>query len=118
MSLFGLKFRMWFLVTALFRSLYGIISAVAAGMGIGNFWFYLAMSLVMLFIQYMIGPKIIEWSMRVKYVGKSEYPKLYKIVEGLARSARIPMPRVALADIGIPNAFAFGRWSSDGRVCE
>ena len=117
MPLFWLKFRMWFLVTILFTILYGIISAVAAGRGIGNFWFYLALSLVMLFVQYMIGPKIIEWSMRVKYVGKSEYPKLYEIVEGLARSARIPMPRVALADIDIPNAFAFGRWSSDGRVC-
>ena len=117
MSLFGLKFRMWFLVTILFAILYGIISAVAAGAGIGNFWFYLAVSLVMLFVQYMIGPKIIEWSMRVKYVKKSEYPELYTMVENLARSARIPMPRVALADIGIPNAFAFGRWMSDGRVC-
>ena len=31
--------------------------------------------------------------------------------------AKIPMPRIGVAQIAIPNAFAFGRGLNDGRVC-
>ncbi|MCX6774755.1 MAG: M48 family metalloprotease, partial [DPANN group archaeon] len=39
------------------------------------------------------------------------------IVARLAKKAGIPKPRVGISDVQIPNAFAFGRWKSDGRVC-
>jgi heat shock protein HtpX len=55
--------------------------------------------------------------MRVKYVKKEEYPRLYQMVEGLALQAKIPVPRVGVAQINLPNAFAFGRGRRDGRVC-
>jgi heat shock protein HtpX len=71
----------------------------------------------MMFIQYMVGPKIVEWTMRVRYVRKEEYPRLYKIVEDLAGRAGIPVPRIGIAQIALPNAFAFGRGIRDGRVC-
>jgi len=71
----------------------------------------------MMFIQYMIGPKIVEWTMRVKYVKKEDYPDLYQMVEDLARKAKIPTPRIGIAQIPLPNAFAFGRGKRDGRVC-
>ena len=35
----------------------------------------------------------------------------------LARDAGIPKPKVGIAKIPIPNAFAFGRSTRDGRVC-
>ena len=117
MSLVWLKLRMWLLVAVLFSILYGIIVGVGVFLGIGNFWFYLGASLVMLFIQYMIGPKIIEWTMRLKYVSKAEQPELYAMVQDLSMRSQVPMPKIAIADIGIPNAFAFGRWKTDGRVC-
>lgn len=117
MSIVGLKLRMWLLVAVLFSIVYGIVVAISYSMGVYNFWFYLLLSLVFLGVQYLIGPKLIEWTMRVKYVSKSEFPKLYATVSDLANAARIPMPRVGVADTSIPNAFAFGRWSADGRVC-
>lgn len=117
MSLIWLKLRMWILVLVLFSIVYGIVVSIAASLGIVNFWFYLGLSLFMMFIQYMIGPKIIEWSMRVKYVAKNEQPELHSLVNDLAMRANMPMPKVCIADITIPNAFAFGRWKSDGRVC-
>ena len=117
MSLVWLKLRMWLLVTILFSIVYGIMVMVGTSLGIGNFWFYLGVSLVMMFIQYMVGPKIVEWSMRIKYVSQSEYPELCAMVKDLAMRAQIPMPRIGISDIGIPNAFAFGRWKNDGRVC-
>lgn len=117
MSILWLKLRMWLLVVILFSIVYGIVTAIAAYLGIVNFWFYLAVSLVMMFIQFMIGPKLIEFMMRIKYISSAEYPKLHSMVRELAMRARMPTPRVAIADIGVPNAFAFGRWKSDGRIC-
>ena len=65
----------------------------------------------------MLGPKIIEWSMRVRYVDKNQEPNLHRLIEELSQKARIPKPRIGIAQIAIPNAFAFGRSLKDGRVC-
>lgn len=115
--MFFLKLRMWLLITALFAICYAIVVMVGSALGIANFYFYLFISLAMMFIQYMIGPKIVEWTMRVKYVKREDYPRLYQMVESLAVRANIPMPKVAVAQIELPNAFAFGRSIRDGRVC-
>jgi heat shock protein HtpX len=118
MSIIALKLRMWLLVAILFSIVYGVVVAISySAFGVVNFWFYLWLSLVMLFIQFIIGPKIIEWTMRIKYVSESEYPRLFAMVRNLSSVARLPMPKVAISDMSLPNAFAFGRWRSDGRVC-
>ena len=57
------------------------------------------------------------WSMRVKYIKREENPRLFQMVESLSVRANIPMPRIGIAQIDIPNAFAFGRSIKDGRVC-
>jgi heat shock protein HtpX len=108
---------MWLLVAILFAIVYAVIVMIGTYLGISNFYVYLMISLVMMFIQYMIGPKIVEWTMRVKYVKRTEYPKLFQMVESLAIRANIPVPRVCIAQIPLPNAFAFGRSIKDGRVC-
>jgi len=115
--MFFLKLKLWFLLAVLFAIIYAVIVMIGSYMGIANFYFYLAVSFILMFIQYMVGPKIVEWSMRVQYVGKAEYPRLYQAVEDLAGKARIPMPKVGIARMHIPNAFAFGRGINDGRVC-
>lgn len=115
--MFGLRLRMMLLTVLLFAIIYGVIAMISARMGINNFNFYLVLSLVIMFIQYMIGPKIVEWSMRVKYVKENEYPELHCIIKDLAMKAKIPTPRIGIAQIAIPNAFAFGRSMKDGRIC-
>jgi len=115
--MFSLKLRMYLLLTVLFGIVYMLVTIIGVNMGVQNFYFYLIFSLVLMFIQYMIGPKMVEWFMHVKYVTKNEYPQLHQMVEELARKADIPKPRVGIAAIAIPNAFAFGRGLSDGRVC-
>lgn len=104
-------------MTALFGIVYAAVVVIGTYLGINNFYFYLMISLAMMFIQYMVGPMLVEWSMRVKYVKRSEYPKLFQMVESMAIRAQIPMPRIGIAQIPLPNAFAFGRGAKDGRVC-
>lgn len=116
--MFSLQLRMWLLVTALFALIYALIVVIGRSfLHVGDFSFYLIISLVMMFIQYMVGPKIVEWSMRVKYIKREENPRLFQMVESLAMRAQIPMPRIGIAQISLPNAFAFGRGIKDGRVC-
>jgi len=115
--MWSLKLRMFLLLGVLFAIIYAIIAMIGAQLGITNFYFYLGISLFMMFIQYMIGPKLVEWTMHVKYVDRKDYPRLYQIVESLAMRAQIPVPRVCVAQIDLPNAFAFGRSKRDGRVC-
>ena len=115
--MFFLKLRMWLLLAVLFAILYAVVVAIGSYMGLNNFYFYLGISFALMFIQYLIGPKIVEWSMRVKYVTRQEEPRLYQMVEALARIANIPTPKIGISQIPLPNAFAFGRGSKDGRVC-
>ena len=115
--MFALHTRMALLVAALFAIVYAVIVMVGVSIGVGSFYAYFIMALGMMFFQYMIGPKIIEWSSRVKYIKREDNPKLYGMVEDLARRAQIPMPRVCVSPMAIPNAFAFGRGIRDGRVC-
>jgi len=112
-----LKVRMYLLLAVLFGIIYMFATLVGISMGISNFYFYFVFSLILMSIQYMIGPKIVEWSMRVRYVDRNAYPKLHQMVEELAQRAGIPKPKVGIAQVALPNAFAFGRTLSDGRVC-
>ncbi len=112
-----LQVRMTLLVTVFFGIIYAVVVVLGTAMGLDNFYFFLFISLFFMFIQYMLGPKMIEWTMRVRYIQSKDAPQLFDMVEDLARKAQIPMPKIAIADVAIPNAFAFGRSMGDGRVC-
>ncbi len=112
-----LQVRLYLLLGIMFAIVFGIISMLARSAGIANFYFYLVLALGMTLLQFMIGPKIIEWTMGVKYVTEKQEPKLHRMVEELARKAGIPKPKVAVSEWHVPNAFAFGRSIKDGRVC-
>ncbi len=112
-----LKLRLYLITAVMFAIVYALVAFAAEYMGISGFFFYGVLASVIMFIQYMIGPKMVEWSMGVHYVSEQEQPALHRMVGELAGNAGIPKPRVGIARIPVPNAFAFGRWASDGRVC-
>lgn len=112
-----LKARLYLLMILLFGIVYAAVTMIGYRMGINNFYFYLVLTAVFMLIQFMLGPKIVEWSMRMKYVSPEQAPDLHRMIDELARQANIPKPRVGISPVAIPNAFAFGRGLSDGRVC-
>jgi heat shock protein HtpX len=116
-KMFFLKLRLMMLVAVLFGIIYAVIVMIGAYLGIRNFMVYLFAAVGVMFIQYLIGPKMVEWTMKVKYVTKKDYPRLFEMVESLSVRAEIPMPRIGISQIALPNAFAFGRGYQDGRVC-
>ncbi|MDD5194112.1 MAG: zinc metalloprotease HtpX [Candidatus Omnitrophica bacterium] len=113
----SLKLRMWLLTTILFGIIYVIVFFVLRSIGVGNLYTYLIFASVITIFQYFVGPKIVEMSMRVQYLKREEAPWLFEMVENLARGANIPVPRIGVSRINVPNAFAFGRSIRDGRIC-
>jgi heat shock protein HtpX len=105
----------------MFGILYGVLVAIGFYLGVSGFMFYIfiiGVAGVIVLLQYAIGPKIVEWSMRVKYVNDQDYPKLHQMVADLAQKAGLPAtPRIGISQLPIPNAFAFGRTQRGARVC-
>lgn len=65
--------------------------------------------LVGLFIQYYFSDKMVLSSAGARIVEPQQAPEVYGIVQRLAQQADLPMPKVALIDTQMPNAFATGR---------
>jgi heat shock protein HtpX len=112
-----LTMRLALAIALLFFLLYVMITLVGYFLGFGNPIFYAGIAIVIVFAQYFLGPKLVEMTMKVKYVSPQEAPKLHAMVEDLAIKAGIPKPKVGISEVNIPNAFAFGRTKGDGRVC-
>ncbi len=112
-----LQTRMFLLVALLFAILYGVITFIGNRMGIGGALPYIILAFAFLGFQYLIGPSIVGWSMKIKWVSEKEAPELHQMVAELAEKANLPKPRVGISQISLPNAFAFGRTNRDGRIC-
>jgi len=116
-----LQARMYILIGLLFVIMYGFLLFVGtlAGYSGQSFINYsVILALGMLFVQYMIGPKMVESSMKVRYITEGDNPKLYRMVEEQARLAGLKkMPKVGTCPTPMPNAFAFGKSKGDARVC-
>jgi len=116
-----LQLRLFLLIGLMFAILYGIIVGIGYFLGYSGSTFYIfiiGLALLLIIIQYAIGPKTVEWSMKIKYVNENEYPKLHRMVEDLANLAELPnKPKIGVSKLQIPNAFAFGRTRRGARVC-
>jgi len=113
----SLQLRLYLLLGLFFGIIYFIVFVIGKMAGFGNNLYYIGFALVMIIIQYLVGPMMVEWTMRIRYITENDDPKLYGMVKELADAAKIPMPKVGISDVSIPNAFAFGRSLRDGRVC-
>jgi len=103
---------------------------LAAIIGLSTLVFTLVLSLVGLFdlvtlgilvvafniFQWLISPYIIDALYSVKEIPEHENPKLHEVVENLSRKSGIKKPRLMLARIPIPNAFAYGSPIAGNRV--
>ena len=59
-------------------------------------------------LQWLISPYLINAIYRARPVSQSEYPELHDTVERLSQKSRIKKPKLMLARIPMPNAFAYG----------
>ena len=67
--------------------------------------------------QLFLSDKIALAAVGAKEVSPEEAPGLHAMIERLCIQADLPKPRVAVADMDVPNAFALGRSQKKATVC-
>lgn len=73
-----------------------------------TFWIF-AVALIYAVAQYFLSASLAVAMTGAKEIQKKDNPRLYNIVENLAITAGLPMPKVYIIDDPAPNAFATGR---------
>ncbi len=103
MLLLGGLYVSVFAALAVFTNLSGpFLLFLAAAFGIGQWYF---------------SDKLAMKAMRAKEVSAAEAPELHGMIDRLCAMADMPKPRVAIADMDVPNAFATGRSPQHSVVC-
>lgn len=99
-----------FRTTILLAVLTGLMLLIGGALG-GRSGMFLALilSVVMNFGSYWYSDKIVLAMYHAREVTPAESPELYSIVQGLAKRAGLPMPRVYIVNSQMANAFATGR---------
>jgi heat shock protein HtpX len=67
--------------------------------------------------QLFLSDKIALSAMGARRVSPEEAPGLHAMIERLCIQADLPKPKIAVADIPVPNAFALGRSQKKATVC-
>jgi len=81
-----------------------------------NFIVLLALVIVWNLLQWLVAPYLIEAIYRVKEADQRTYGKLYAMLRRICDRSRMAMPKLMIANIPIPNAFAYGSPLAGRRV--
>jgi len=103
----GLTGRVWLTMFLLFI-LYLVFMTILLLFGVGYQWIIL-LAVGMGLVQYFFSDKLVLWSTGARVLEKDEYPELHQTVEKLCREADLPVPKIAIMQSPVPNAFATGR---------
>jgi heat shock protein HtpX len=103
----GLTGRVWLTMFLLFI-LYLVFMTILWAFGAGYQWIVL-LAVGMGLVQYFFSDKLVLWSTGARILQKDEYPELHRTVEKLCKEADLPLPKIAIMQSPVPNAFATGR---------
>lgn len=103
----GLTARVW-LTGLLLLLLYLVFMTVLLAFGVGT-WVIILLAVGMGLVQYFFSDKLVLWSTGARIIDVDEYPELHMMVEKLCKEAGLPIPKVAIMQSPVPNAFATGR---------
>ncbi|MFQ6135507.1 MAG: M48 family metalloprotease, partial [Nitrososphaerales archaeon] len=84
--------------------------------GAFNIYFIIILVVAFNLLQWLFAPRLIDALYRVKEVSSREQPNLHRMVESICRKTGLKKPKVMLADIPLPNAFAYGSPRYGNRV--
>jgi heat shock protein HtpX len=103
----GLTARVWF-TGLLLLLLYLVFMTILYAFGVGM-WFIVLLAVGMGLFQYFFSDKLVLWSTGARVIEADEQPELHRMVEKLCKEADLPLPKIAIMQSPVPNAFATGR---------
>ena len=96
--------------TVLLAALTGLLLLIGSFIdGKVGMTFMFVVSMGMNLVSYWFSDKIVLSMYGAREVTPQEAPDLIRMVSGLTKKARLPMPRVYIVESEVPNAFATGR---------
>lgn len=104
--------KLWLTMSLTVFLLFGFLFAILAGVGhyFGiSGWLIVSFAVGLVFLQWLVGPKIIWWSTNMRLLKTNEYPWLWKAVKTFCKKNKVPVPKIAIVRSATPNAFVFGR---------
>lgn len=104
------------LVFGLVAAVMGLLLNALGFGGSGSILMWMAVSFVMIGVQWYFGPVIIKWATGAKELTRESAPELFETVQRLTKKAGLPMPKLYTVNNPTPNAFAFGRTQSDSGI--
>lgn len=116
----GLTARMtlvMFLLGALFVALIVALMFAFRDYGSGVVFLIGIVGLGVAWYQWYSSDKVAMRAMRAREVTPEEAPELHGMIDRLCALADMPKPRVGIADLDLPNAFATGRSPDRAVVC-
>ncbi|MEI2641118.1 MAG: zinc metalloprotease HtpX [Candidatus Nanopelagicales bacterium] len=96
--------------------LYVVFIGVLLAIGLSSA-FVLILAVGLLFAQWYFSDTVALHAMGAREVTAEQAPQLHGIIDRLCAMADMPKPRVAIADVDMPNAFATGRSPNRSVVC-
>jgi len=91
---------------------FGLLFALLAGLALYfNIGIYamVGLAIILGLIQWAIGPAIVRWSTNMRPLDKDEFPWLEEAVHEICIKNKAKIPKITIANTGMPNAFVFGR---------
>ncbi len=112
----GLTVRM---TTVMFLLGAGFVALVVALMYLfpAYWWFWGLLGIGVAFYQWWSSDTIAMRAMHAREVTPEEAPELHGMIDRLCAMADMPKPRVGIAELDLPNAFATGRSPDRAAVC-
>jgi heat shock protein HtpX len=104
----GLKARMVVTGSILF-ALYAVAAVVVMGVFGWPLWLVLVGSIGFVGVQYKIGKWMALRSVGAEDLPEDRFPGIHRRVESLSDAMGVEKPRLMIASMGVPNAFAVGR---------
>ncbi|SNZ12870.1 Heat shock protein. Metallo peptidase. MEROPS family M48B [Natronoarchaeum philippinense] len=104
----GLKIRMAIVSTILF-AFFALAAGVAMVLFNLSLPIVLALAVGFAGFQYLLGTKMALWSVGADDMPEDQYREIHRAVERMSDDLGIDKPRLMVAQMGVPNAFATGR---------
>ncbi len=107
-GMYKLRFTMLGTLTLIIAASTLFFTVILSLLGSFNIFILIPIVIVFNLVQWLLAPKMINAMYHVREVSKIQNPKFYGIVERLSSKIKLKMPKVMIADLPIPNAFAYG----------
>jgi len=91
-----------------FGMLFALLAALGFYFNIGVYAM-VGLGIMMGLFQWAIGPSIVRWTTNMQPLNRDEFPWIEEIVHEVCIKNNAKIPKIAIANSSMPNAFVFGR---------